>query len=66
MGEFQEYIEDFTASAEYNKMFYVLHTQDKSLSDWKDTENIKLWDVEKLAILVVNSGLISWLIKKVS
>ena len=66
MREFQKYIEDFTASEEYNKMFYVLHTRDKSLSDWKDTENIKLWDVEKLAILVVNSGLISWLIKKVS
>jgi hypothetical protein len=66
MSEFQDYIKEFERLEEYDKMFYVLHTRDKSLAAWQDTPGIKLWDEKKLAILVVNSGLIIWLIEKVS
>lgn len=66
MSEFQDYIEEFKSLEEYDKMFFVLHTKDKSLDVWQNEADIKLWDVKKLSLLVVNSGLISWLIEKAS
>lgn len=66
MREFQSYIEDFEKLDEYDSMFYVLHTREKSLDAWQDTADIRLWDVRKLAVLVVNSGLVKWVLEKAS
>jgi hypothetical protein len=63
---FEDYIEQYRSMDEFNEMYFVVHTTDNSLDEWKDEPDIKLWDVEKLSKLVVNSGLVSWLIKKAS
>jgi hypothetical protein len=47
-------------------IYFIVHTPDKSFEKWEDTPDIKFWDVTKLSKLVVNSGLIDWLIKKAS
>lgn len=66
MSVFEDYIREYQSMDEFDEMYFVMHTKDGSFSGWQDTPNIKLWDVEKLSRLVVNSGLISWLIKKAS
>lgn len=63
-GVFESYIKQYRSMDEFDEMYFVVHTADKSLSEWQDEPDIKLWDVTKLSNLVVNSGLISWLIKK--
>jgi hypothetical protein len=67
MSIFEEYIEQYQDMQElFDEMYFVVHTTDKSFIGWQDTPDIKLWDVAKLSRLVVNSGLIDWLIKKTS
>lgn len=66
MAVFEDYIEQYKSMKEFNEMYFVVHTTDKSFNRWQDTPDIKLWDVKKLSKLVVNSGLINWLIKKSS
>ena len=43
-------------------MFYIYHSGEAHTDD----ERVMLIDAEKLAGLVVNSGLVDWLIQKVS
>jgi hypothetical protein len=67
MTEFEDYIRQYEGmKEEFQEMYYVVHTTNNSFSKWQDKPDIKLWDVTKLSRLVVNSGLISWLIKKTS
>jgi len=66
MGVFEDYIGQYQSMEEFDEMYFVVHTKDSSFGVWQDTQDIKLWDVVKLSSLVVNSGLISWLIKKAS
>lgn len=67
MAEFKNYTKLYEdMKDEFQEMYYVVHTTNNSFSKWKDTSDIKLWDVTKLSRLVVNSGLINWLIKKAS
>lgn len=66
MGVFEDYIGQYRSMDEFDEMYFVVHTKDGSFDVWQDTQEIKLWDVEQLSRLVVNSGLISWLIKKAS
>ena len=64
--DFEDYIKQYQNMDEFDEMYFVVHTQENSFDDWQDTPEIKLWDVEKLSKLVIDSGLISWLIKKAS
>ena len=66
MRDFQDYIKQYGGIEEFDEMYFVVHTIDNFSAEWQNTLDIKLWDVDKLAELVVNSGLISWLIKKTS
>jgi len=66
MSVFEDYIMEYRSMDEFDEMYFVVHTKDGSFDGRQDTPDIKLWDVEKLSRLVVNSGLISWLIKKAS
>ena len=66
MSNFESYIEEYREMDEFDEMYFVVHTKDGSFEGWQDTPDIKLWDVEKLSRLVVNSGLVSWLMKKAS
>ncbi len=63
---FNKYIKQYQNMKEFTQMYFVVHTTDKSLDEWQGPPDIKLWDVTKLSNLVVNSGLISWLIEKAS
>jgi len=66
MSVFKDYIKQYENIDEFDEMYFVVHTKDSSFDIWQDTRDKKLWDVEKLSKLVVNSGLISWLITKAS
>jgi len=67
MTEFEEYIKKYEGMKdEFQEMYYVVHTTNNSFSKWQDKPDIKLWDVTKLSRLVVDSGMIRWLIKKTS
>ena len=63
---FENYIEQYRNMDEFDEMYFVVHTRDNFLKKWQGEPDIKLWDVATLSKLVVNSGLISWLIKKAS
>jgi hypothetical protein len=66
MHDFEEYIEQYQGMEDFNEMYFVVHTTDKSFDGWQGVSDIKLWDVTNISKLVVNSGLIDWLIKKTS
>ena len=68
MSVFEKYRKEYQGMKElFDEMYFVVHTTDESFSRWQDTSpDIKLWNVTKLSELVVNSGLIRWLIKKTS
>ncbi len=46
----------------YNRMFYVFHSGEAETDD----PRVKVIGPEQLADLVMDSGLVSWLIRKVS
>ncbi len=66
LKEFKRYEEEFANLTDYTKFFYVVHTPK---GDWKNQENetdVNLWFVDKVAELVIYSGLVEWVIKKTS
>jgi hypothetical protein len=64
--EFENYKNNFNNMKQYDEMFYVVHTPDKKLDSLKKEKNIEVIGLDKITELVINSGLINWLIKKVS
>lgn len=61
-AELAEYIAKIDDQGEDVRMFYIFHSGEASTDD----ERVMLIDGEKLAGLVVNAGLVDWLIQKVS
>jgi hypothetical protein len=63
--EAEKYIDTFRSYDDFDEMFFVYHTSTEDLSDLacKDS-NIHLWGIQDIAALVINSGLLSWLINK--
>jgi hypothetical protein len=62
-----EYREDFVRMREdgvFQRMFFVFHTHTGPVQS--DLEGVTLLDAEELATLVMDAGLVSWLIRKVS
>ncbi len=67
MSVFEKYRKEYQDMKDlFDEMYFVVHTTDEFFIGWQDTPDIKLWDVAKLSRLVVNSGLIDWLVKKTS
>jgi len=67
MTEFEDYIRRYKGMKDqFQEMYYVVHTTNNSFSKWEDTTDIKLWNVAKLSLLVVDPGMIRWLIEKTS
>jgi hypothetical protein len=64
LAEFNECKRRFPAQG-YRKMFFVVHTPSKSLRDARAPEEIELILPERLAQMVVDAGLVAWLMKKV-
>lgn len=65
-GQLEDYIHKFDAGYDhYDKFYFVFHTVqgDKDLSSY-ETSDIRLWDSSRLAELIINAGLVDWLITK--
>lgn len=64
LSEFKEYANGFSTSA-FRKLYFVVHSP---IGDWSDCprrENIELILPERLARMVIEFGLINWLVKKI-
>jgi hypothetical protein len=66
INDFKDYQNRFFPMMEdYNKFFFIVNNPDKSLIDFEDDDSgIILYYGEKISELVINSGLIDWVIKK--
>jgi len=62
--EFDYYSQEFSRMKDFAAFFYVVHTPKKSLSNAKAPSRTQLILAEQLAELVVNEGLVRWLIDK--
>jgi hypothetical protein len=62
--EFEFYCQEFSRMKDFARFFYVVHTPKKSLSNAKAPSLTQLVFAEQLAELVVNAGLVRWLIEK--
>jgi hypothetical protein len=61
-GQLAEYVAKFEDSGPYDRMFYVFHSGEAATDD----ERVTVIGPEKLAEMVVDAGLVSWLVRKVS
>ena len=61
-AELAEYIRKFDDDGTYARMFYVFHSGEAATDD----DRLIILGPEKLAELIVDAGLVNWLIRKVS
>jgi len=62
---FHEYINKFSEYAQYDEMYFVVHTPAGNLQEVSQgKKNIHLMDLDRIAELVIHAGLINWLITK--
>jgi hypothetical protein len=64
--EFQFYQEEFAKMTDYDKFFYVVHSPEMDLLKFDNTSDTLLYFVDKIAEMTISSGLVEWVIKKVS
>ncbi|HEX5159694.1 MAG TPA: hypothetical protein VFW17_20965 [Ktedonobacterales bacterium] len=65
-AELDSYIQQFVALDVYDRMFYVFHSPDLDRSLSTDNERVTVIGAEKLAAMVLDAGLVDWLIRKVT
>ena len=63
---FLDYVRQYQELDEFDEMYFVVHTKEGAFNSEGYMPDVKIWDVEKLSKLVVDSGLTSWLIEKTS
>ena len=61
-AELAEYVGQLQEHGPFDRMFYVFHSGEAETSD----ERATIVGPEKLADLVLDAGLVNWLIRKVS
>jgi len=64
LREFKEYEKTFLNMTEYDKFFYITHTPEPSLEQYK-SEDINIYFANKVAEMTINAGLFDWVIKTV-
>ena len=66
ISEFNKYAEQFGGGA-YRKLFFVVHSPDKRLSQIQtgNDEQVQLVLPERIAEMVVDLGLVEWLMGKI-
>ena len=65
-NEFDEkYLDVFQTMSQFGRMFYVFHTSGKTRINCAE-DNVTIIDAERLAEMILDAGLVSWLIRKVS
>lgn len=64
-SEIEKYISSFNEYEKYDEMYFVYHTgdMDRTILD-NAYPNIHVWNVKRIAELVVSSGLVEWLLSK--
>lgn len=63
-SEFEEYVETFSSNSLYDEMYYVVHSLKKDLQVPESGRPVTVLKDNALAKLVVNSGMVEWLIEK--
>ena len=61
-AEFDEYVAQFEALETFDRMFFVFHSGNAQTDD----ERVTVIGPDKLAEMVVDAGLATWLVRKVS
>jgi hypothetical protein len=61
-GQLADYIQRLDELGPYDRMFYVYHSGKAATDD----DRVTMIGPEKLAALVIDAGLVNWLIQKVS
>lgn len=66
LKEFLEYKDEFSSMEQYSEFYYFVHTpKDKKLEEFNELEeNEYLFIAENISELLVNMGLVDWLIEK--
>lgn len=63
-AEIEAYIRTFNEYEQFDEMYFIYHTCHSDLSGIVPHPNIHLWGLTRIAALVVNAGLVEWLINK--
>jgi hypothetical protein len=62
--QLHEYHEIYKEYKQYDEMYFVYHTFNGNNAPVIDDPSVTVWDISRIADLVINAGLISWLIEK--
>ena len=65
-NEFESCLRNFENMSGYKMLFYVVHTPEKSLLGLEERQNVKIMLLEEITKLAIHSGLMNWIIAKVS
>lgn len=63
-AEFKAYRDKFVGKG-FRKLFFVVHTPHPSLTNGLASESVELILPDRLGHMIVNAGLVSWLLAKV-
>jgi hypothetical protein len=64
-AELTGYYEKFKEYTQYDEMYFVFHTYDGNPNDRAiASERLHVWDISRVADLVIHAGLVDWLIAK--
>lgn len=64
-NQIQSYREIFNQHHQYDEMYFVFHTFSGNLENLNiDDPRVAVWDISRVADLVINAGLIGWLLAK--
>jgi hypothetical protein len=66
LATFRRYRDQFKKMSGYDEMYFVVHTPTEELAAYKSESRVILLTAQRLAKLVVSSGLAQWLIQKAS
>lgn len=66
LADLKQSVAHYRSMDQYEEMFFIVHTAGQSLQVYAKSENINLIGLEELSVLVVDFGLCSWLIQRVS
>lgn len=64
--DFEDYVEKFNG-LDYSKLFFVVFNTDSTLKNYKSTyDNIELLTGKELSELIVDLGLVNWVVQKIN
>jgi hypothetical protein len=64
IANFREYAEQFT-EGDFRKLYFVVHNSEEKWANAPKYKNVELILQEQLAQMVVDSGLVNWLLKRI-